>query len=335
MFSRSLILAVPVIAVLALLSSPVWSSQQAADKITAPAEDKAAAPAANEAHSSALAPLPSDNPGEPDEPPSESRTEKPGSPGDLGASVPAPHAHAEETYAPATYARSIKPSPRIEKGKQTNFSLTLKNGSEVLTEDKLTLRHTKKIHLTLVDQSLRDFQHLHPVSNKDGGFDVSFRPSTSNNYMLWADVKRGTDAPQLLTMPLRGAEPCKENCVVKAATDKATFDGNTATIKLDTLPAKVGQPLDVDLLITDSEGKPFGALEPVMGAYGHAFAIYEDMTSMQHAHPRGAAPAAETDRGAAPLSFSFKPMKKGFYKIFIQLKTGGKDVLLPFGVHVE
>lgn len=325
MFSRSLILAVPVITALALLSAPVWSSQEAG-KAVAPAAESAAPPP----------PVPQSNkPGEPEEPLSESRAEKPGSPGDVGATAVPLHLHAEEAYGPVTLSPSLKPATKLEKGKEAKFTLTLMQDDEIITEDKLTERHTKKIHLTLLDQSLGDFHHLHPVANKEGGFDFSFTPASARNYLLWADVKRGNDAPQLVPMLLEGSDPCKENCAVKTVTDKAEFDGNSAYIALSAPVVRAGTKLDVDLFITDSEGKPFAALEPVMGAYGHAFAAYDDLSVMQHAHPRGAAPGADTDRGASPLSFTFEPMKTGFLKIFVQLRVGGKDVILPFGVNVE
>ena len=322
MFSRQLILAVPVIAALALLSSPVLSSQEA----VAPAADKVAP---------ALAPQSSNSPGEPDEPLSESRAEKPGSPGDVGANAVPLHMHSEEAYGPVVVTPMITPVAKLEKGKEAKFTLTLMRDDEIITEDKLTERHTKKIHLTLLDQSLGDFLHLHPVANKEGGFDFSFTPKSSHNYMLWADVKQGNDAPQMVPMLLEGVDPCKESCAVKTVADKAEFDGNNAYIALSSPVVRQGVKLDVDLFITDKEGKPFAGLEPVMGAYGHAFAAYDDLSLMQHAHPRGAAPGAETDRGASPLSFSFEPAKKGFLKIFVQLRAGGKDVYLPFGVNVE
>jgi hypothetical protein len=317
MFSRPFIFTVPVFAFIAFCAVQSYAAQEAA-----PAADSLAKPAAS-----------SNQPGEPDEPMSESRAEKPGSP-DAAGGIPL-HIHAEEAYGNTTLSPMIKPAAKLEKGKPANFTLTLMRDDEIITEDKLTERHTKKIHLILLDQSLQDFHHVHPVANKEGGFEFTFTPATGHNYMLWADVKTGNDAPQLVPMLLEGAEPCKESCAVKTPADKAEFGGNNAFLALNSPFVKAGVALEADLFITDAEGKPFAGLEPIMGAYGHAFAAYDDLSSVQHAHPRGAAPGKETDRGASPLSFSFMPMKKGFFKIYVQLHVDGKDVVLPFGVNVE
>lgn len=303
----------------------------------------AAAPAlAEDKDDTGLAPVPSALKDEgPEEPPDESRIQIPEMPQQHPGEKPAhaethDHAHdkphegmKEETYGPVTLGAILEPEGNVEKGKEAAFMLTLlKKDSQPAAPDDLVERHTKKLHLLIVDESLDDYQHLHPES--DGNrWRFSFTPKTAHNYKIWVDVQLKGEAPQMMPILLMGAEPCKENCVDGKPVAAAKFGGNDAQLSF-AKELVAGVPAEGKFALVSADGKTLENLEPVMGAYAHIAAFTADFGSVAHVHPMGKAPEKDGDRGAAPVSFMLHPEKAGVLKLFVQIRVDGKDVFLPF-----
>ena len=67
--------------------------------------------------------------------------------------------------------------------------LTNRRGGSI-TFDQLREVHTRRIHLLIIDGSLTDYHHEHPVpSNVPGRYDFSFTPQKPGAYRVWADVQ--------------------------------------------------------------------------------------------------------------------------------------------------
>ena len=75
-------------------------------------------------------------------------------------------------------------------GKKSRFEINIKqfDGSP-LGPDDVALSHTQKIHLLAIDESLQDYQHLHPVADKlfDGTWRFSMEPKFSGQYKFFLD----------------------------------------------------------------------------------------------------------------------------------------------------
>ncbi|TAL35468.1 MAG: hypothetical protein EPN97_07280 [Alphaproteobacteria bacterium] len=246
-----------------------------------------------------------------------------------------PHdAAAEESYGPVTLGARLEPEGKLEKGKEASFFLTLLNKDQAAVKpDELVERHTKKLHLLVLDDRMTDYQHLHPESAGDR-WRFSFTPRTAHDYKIWADVQVKGEAPQMMAILLKGAEPCKESCVDNMPVMKAEFSGNKAELSFTGGPV-AGTPAEGKVSIVSADGKPLEDLEPVMGAYAHIAAFTGDFRNLAHVHPMGAAPEKEKDRGAAPLSFMLHPEKPGVLKLFVQIKVDGENVFLPFSAEVK
>lgn len=284
---------------------------------------------------------------EPEAPADESRMQVPDLPHPTGEKPPAKsddpkaeqrehheHAAANDDYGAPTLRVQLTPSPDIEKGKEARFMLALSDKHDkALGDDALEERHTKKIHLLLVDEGFSDYQHLHPKATKYG-WDFSFTPATARNYRLWIDVKPRDANAQMIPILLKGKEPCKDPCVDSAISLASSFDGNKAVLSFDG-PVTAGAPVMAKLALTGADGKPFDKLEPVMGAYAHVAAFSADGGSVVHVHPTGPQPGKPEDRGVSPLSFMLHPEKPGILKVFVQIGMDNKDVFLPFTVKVE
>lgn len=272
---------------------------------------------------------------EPDMPNPEATPEKP-APNSRPKLAPQPeHAHKMEAYVTATLTSALSPAS-VEKGVETKMTLMLsdKDGKPVSIMS-LEERHTKRIHLLVVDDSLTDYQHIHPEAGKEEGtYTFTFTPLTSHSYRVFADVKPAGQPPQMVQATLAGAEKCADPCIDKALVERAVFDGYTAYLSLPGGALHAGTPVRGDVFITDADNAPFAKLEPVMGAYGHIVGFYEN-GGVAHVHPMGREPEKDTDRGSSPIAFMLHPEAAGFVKLFVQLRVDGKDVFLPFGIFID
>lgn len=250
--------------------------------------------------------------------------------------APAGH-HEMEAYGRPTLKGVIASAAPLEKGVEAKVTLTLRDaGGQPVSMASLEERHTKKIHLLVLDDSMSDYQHIHPEAGKDAGtYTFSFTPHTAYSYMVFADVKPAGGTPQMIPVKLAGAEKCADPCVDKAVVDAAVFNGNKARLSFAHKTLKAGTPARGDLFLSGDDNMPLKTLEPVMGAYAHVAGFYEGFGAVTHVHPLGAEPESDTDRGSSPVSFMLHPDNPGFLKLFVQIRIGGQDIFLPFSVYVD
>ncbi len=230
----------------------------------------------------------------------------------------------------------LEPAAPLEAGQSTQVTLKLNAVSDgkPLTLDDLEEAHTKKLHLLIVDPTLTDYHHIHPVAGKNPGeYVFDFTPLKNDSYRVWADVIPVATGKQEYVRTDMGA-PAKEKASIDKATSMVTtVDGYTFTLALDSEP-KAGAPVMANVVIT-KDGQPFTGLEPVMGAFAHIVGFTEDYNSVLHVHPMGKEPTSDAERGGPKLEFHIEPEKAGFVKLFAQVRIGGKDIFAPFGITVE
>lgn len=209
------------------------------------------------------------------------------------------------------------------------------DGKEILLED-LKEAHTKKIHVLIFDQSLTDYQHVHPEPTKEPGvYQFDWTPKNDGVYRLWVDVvPLETGQEEYIRTNLATVGETSKT-VDKIVTLNQKIQDNWYTLTFDNDTLKKGQAAMGTIKVVDAQGHDFKALEPIMGAYAHIVAINEDFETIAHVHPMGEEPSKESDRGGPTLSFHFEPKKAGYYKIWLQAQIGRKDVYVPFGVEVE
>ena len=209
--------------------------------------------------------------------------------------------------------------------------LTDMASGKAMDADSLVIAHTQKVHVLAVDPSLTDYSHSHPVAGaKAGDWSFQFKPKFNRPYRLWLDLTPVAGAQQYVMVTVNETGALAP--VDRTASLTAAVADIGATLSFDA-PLVAGQAAMGHLQILRG-GKPFAALEPVMGAYSHIVAISEDWSSIAHVHPLGAEPGNAGDRGGPAIDFHLQPGRAGFLKLFAQIQVDGRDLYLPFATTV-
>ena len=101
--------------------------------------------------------------------------------------------------------------------------------------------------------------------------------------------------------------------------------------------------------LDDESGRPVRDLELYMGMPGHAVFVRRDRSVFAHVHPSGSAPMAALEiaaQGNMPhaahdavlpptVSFPYGFPEPGDYRIFVQMKRGGRVITAAFDAQVE
>ncbi|MDE1153739.1 MAG: hypothetical protein PW788_14490 [Micavibrio sp.] len=250
-----------------------------------------------------------------------------------------PH-HAKESGQKAV-ANTIKleliPAGNLGAGKSTKVMAKLSriaDGSPVRLRD-LKVAHTKKLHLLIVDPSLTDYHHIHPMAGKrPGEFVFDFVPLKNDSYRIWADiVPVATGKQEFVTADMGNAAKRKAE-VDKQVSTRALVQGYDFKLTLENEP-KAGEAVMGAILVSDKAGSPFTQLEPVMGAFAHVVGFEDDYATIMHIHPMGKEPQNDKERGGPELKFHLEPKSAGFIKLFAQVRINGKDIFVPFGIVVK
>jgi hypothetical protein len=204
--------------------------------------------------------------------------------------------------------------------------------------------HGKLMHLFFVrEPGLDAFAHLHPVfSEPQRRFEAALPPLPAGRYRVYGDIVHESGFPQTLTdvveIPAIPAGPATD------PDDSWHLDGDGG---LTWLRAPLIAGREVDLRF---EAKV--PLEPYMGMMGHAVITRPDGEVFVHLHPVGSFSVAsqqafERKLGVAAahthhhpssvVSFPYEFPRPGRYRIWVQVKSGGRvltgafdeDVLPP------
>lgn len=250
------------------------------------------------------------------------------------AELRAQHTHPASS---ATVRSEILPVENRTAGKTvpTVMRLTGADG-KALSLDQLDVAHTEKIHLLVIDQSVTDYHHLHPVAgDKPGEYRFDFAPKLGGTYHIWADLvpkATGKQEYSKTTVKVEGPPGSVKNSV----NTTAEVDGYRFELTIDkNAPLQEGKATVIKVKVTGPDGREFSKLEPVMGAFAHMVAFPADLASVTHVHPMGAEPRTPGERGGPDLSFHVEGDKPGFHKFFLQTQIDGKEKYAAFGLNVE
>jgi Heavy metal binding domain len=208
------------------------------------------------------------------------------------------------------------------------------NGDPVSPAD-LIETHTKKIHLLIVDSSLTDYHHEHPVPTRNPGeYSFSFTPAKPGSYRVWADVRPYPLGLQEFAMTDIPATTAGEPLTNRAVNFKADVDGLDYELIFPQKTIRVGQPATFRLRITSADGKDFKQLEPLMASFAHLVGFNQDYKTVMHMHPKGAPVLDPAARGGPELEFQIYPLRPGFVRLFAHVQIEGRSHFASFGLQI-
>lgn len=229
---------------------------------------------------------------------------------------------------------SIRTKSLLVPGKVCSAVLRLEraNGDPILPAD-LIETHTQKIHLLVVDESLNDYHHEHPVPTVvPGEYAFTFTPRKPGRYRAWADLRPYPLGLQEYAMADMAAATTPEPLRDREIRLTTTVDGLKYDLVLMRDDLRAGEPSTAKLRITTMDGKPFTRLEPIMATFAHLVAFNEDYQTVLHMHPKGLVVSDPNARGGPELEFQIYSMKPGFYRLFAQVQIDGRSRFAPFGI---
>ncbi len=245
----------------------------------------------------------------------------------------ASHSHASAAE-PTTTLTVVSPGP-LKAGQPAQIAVRLANkqsGKPVTTAD-LELAHTKRVHLLIVDPSLSDYHHEHPLETAPGVWSFTFTPRAGGDYVVFADLLPTATSVQEYargTVNVAGTARALD----QKPTQSATVDGYRFDMQIEggKIPLEGGAMVKV--AVTKPDGSPAKNLEPLMGAFAHGVGFTPDLKTVLHVHPLGEEPTDDAQRGGSELSFHIAPVAAGYYRFYVQVQIGGKDKFAGFGINV-
>jgi len=227
-------------------------------------------------------------------------------------------------------------SPVLSPGRETRVQISLRkrDGTPRLLNDLLTA-HTQKMHVLIIDESLTDYHHEHPqATGITGEYAFRFTPRKSGAYRVWIDLLPWeTGRQEYVTVDLSSPTPGDPLTDI-ATRDTTVVDGRTYRLVLDNATFTAGKAARARLRITNANGTPFTALEPVMGAFAHLVGFKDDRKSVLHSHPLGLEPSGADARGGPEIEFYLYSAEPGFIRLFAQVQIQGTPRFASFGVTV-
>jgi hypothetical protein len=224
----------------------------------------------------------------------------------------------------------------LEAGKPAHATLHLRRGeNEPVTMGELIETHTRKIHLLIVDGSLKDYHHEHPQpTSTPGDYAFDFTPMKPGPYLAWADLRPTPLGLQEYEKAIIAGTGESEPVTDKGPRYAGDANGLHFQLTLSRPAIKVGEPTGATLKVTLPDGSKFDELEPVMAAFAHLVGFNEDKETVLHMHPIGAPITDEKLRGGPELNFKVYATKSGFVRLFAQVQVRGQPVCVPFNLRV-
>lgn len=199
--------------------------------------------------------------------------------------------------------------------------------------DKFDTVQEKQMHLIMVSDDLRFFQHVHPVYKENGRFEISPNFSAPGNYTLFSDYKPAGQneqvAVQKITIP--GEVPIPKY-LEKFSNIKIVGDTKITSNLVET-NLKSGKDLKLNFDLQSVAKKQLVKdLQPYLGEKGHLVIVKSSSPLSQndyiHAH-------AIKDSPKDKIQFSTSFPQPGTYKLWLQFNRGGKVDIADFWVNVK
>ncbi len=232
---------------------------------------------------------------------------------------------------PVSLAVSAASPPRAGEDVEATLVLTTFSGKPIAPEDLLVVQ-TRRIHLLIVDPSLDDYQHVHPVpGRRPGEWSFRFHPRFGGAYRIFADftpvaTARGLYSETELEV---GGPPNPAAAGSQPLSWASERGGYRFELSSAPPPVRAGVQANLRLTVSRLGGGPV-PLEPLMGAYAHLVAFDTQRSGFAHNHPNPPEADARPDPQRPAFTFSLMIPRAGRYVIWAEVSLAGRETYAPF-----
>ena len=211
----------------------------------------------------------------------------------------------------------VRPDAQPEKESLLTFTINEINSGKPVSNLEIT--HDKIMHVVLVRNDLKHFDHIHPGMAESGKFVVPYILSASGTYRIWIDFT--IDGMQHIIdfdIDVLGNVDAEE---------KDTLKGIKVDLKL---PKKImaGEEVELKFNVTDNNGNAVPITEKFLGATAHLIEIDGTLEEFGHNHDE------EFDNDNI-ISFKQKFIKSGKHKLWVQFSKDGETKTANFELIVS
>jgi hypothetical protein len=225
----------------------------------------------------------------------------------------------------------ITTAPKILKpGEETLLTFRVEDPSTGKTVRDFTIMHEKLFHQFLISQDLQFFQHVHPVMQSDGTFDLDVKFPHPGLYRTLSDFYPTGATPQLIANTLFVAGPGLKMTPAKLIADLAPNKTENLEVSLTTEPPQpiAGMKTLMFFRLTPNDG-----IEPYIGAMGHMLAASADLIDLMHTHPFL---VTDPEGGAVKqIQFNLIFPREGVYRVWVQFQRKGVVNTAVFNIPVK
>jgi hypothetical protein len=228
-------------------------------------------------------------------------------------------------------------------GQPVQAMLTLRTYSgKPIGPDDLATAHAKKLHLLIIDPTLNDYQHVHPVpAGAPGSWAFTFTPRAGGSYRFFADfvpIVTGNGLYAWADMPVGGAPADTKLASRQVGALHLPWvserDGYRFTLTPSAQPVRANKLVDLKFAVERIGGGPV-PLQVIMNAFAHLVAFDDQRSGFAHMHPQEYDITKPPDAVQPTLTFKLQLPRAGRYVIWSQVQIAGREIFAPFWFDAE
>lgn len=229
------------------------------------------------------------------------------------------------------------------------FTLTLNTSTgRPVRYDEIAISHDARIHLLVIDESLGIYHHVHPFPTETPGtYLFGFPAREGHTYRMIAEFVHRRAMSQVVAETLWNSDssPISTRYAIQPVATSQQTRGNRLLQEHDNhqfeliLPFQgllPNQENEVLLRISHLDRQPVD-LQPLMGAKAHLVAFDYGGRGFAHFHPIEGESESLTDSDTFRplLPFTFEGLRPGSYRLWVQVRLGDEEALVPFDFEVQ
>ena len=233
------------------------------------------------------------------------------------------------------------------------ITYTLKDGQGAAVEEPgLRLTHDRLMHLIVVSQDLKHFQHIHPLPEGGGRYSAASAVPEAGKYLLFNEFVTAAGVTQVERdlLDTTGSAPDSQAQLTPDLGKKQRV-GELEVVMASTSP-RVRRRLPVSFTLdVTRDGSPVTELEPYLAAPCHIVIISADTRQFAHTHgdvPGGPMSGDMSDMDMSQMSsmpvpdhfgprlqFTHTFMQQGVYRVWLQFGYKGQVQTVAYNVQVD